>query len=281
MPVSMTDIHVRPEQRMSAVDDAEGVVQSDERARAWHALASWPAGHPSRLAARNELVALHMPLVHYLAERYRGRGETLEDLVQVGAVGLIKSVDRYDPLRGVAFSTFATPTILGEIKRHFRDKTWLVRVPRHLKDLRTHLVTAREDLSHELMRSPTVTELAARLGLTEEEVLEALDASNAYSATSLDAPGGENGRSTGMALEDQLGESDHGLDLVEMRHCVAPLLDALPERQRKIIFLRFFRDKTQVEIAGELGISQMHVSRLLSQTLSRLHDQVLAEAKAS
>lgn len=276
--VDIVDLDYRPPLQSAPSDKPAAKVDlADARERAWQVLASCSAGDPARLEARNELVALHMPLVHFLAQRYRDRGETLEDLVQVGAVGLIKSVDRYDPLRGVAFSTFATPTILGEIKRHFRDRTWMVRVPRHLKELRSLLMTAREELSHQLSRSPTIAELAAHMELTEDEVLEGLDAANAYSATSLDAPGEAEG-STGISREDQLGAADAGLDLVEMRHCVAPLLDALPERERRIIFLRFFRDKTQVEIAAELGISQMHVSRLLSQTLSRLHEKVTAEA---
>lgn len=216
--------------------------------------------------------------VAYLAGRYRDRGESLEDLIQVGAVGLINSVDRFDPGRGVAFSTFAAPTILGEIKRHFRDRTWMIRVPRALQELKIRLTNAREELSQQLSRSPTVAELAAFMDLTEDEVLEGLDAANAYSATSLDA-GGEGQPSIGRSLETYLGVADDAYELVERRQCVAPLLDALPERERQIIFLRFFRDKSQQEIARELGISQMHVSRLLSQTLQRLHDELTADAK--
>jgi RNA polymerase sigma-B factor len=253
--------------------------QDEERERLWALLDTLPTGHPARLDVRNELVASHMPLVYYLARRYRDRGETLADLIQVGSVGLIKSVDRFDRTRGVVFSTFATPTILGEIKRHFRDKTWMVRVPRQLQELKAHLVAAREELSHTLSRSPTVAELAAFMELSEEQVLEVLDAANAYSATSIDAPSdGENPQS--RSIEEQLGAADDALELVERRQCVAPLLDALPERERRIIFLRFFRDKTQVEIAEELGISQMHVSRLLSQTLSQLHEKLTAELDA-
>jgi RNA polymerase sigma-B factor len=235
----------------------------------WTLLDSLPAGHPDRLDARNELVALHMPLVRFLAQRYRNRGEMIDDVIQVGSVGLIKSVDRFDRTRGVAFSTFATPTILGEIRRHFRDRTWMVRVPRPLQDLKARLSAAREDLSQQLGRSPTIAEIAAFLELTEEQVLDGLEAANAYSAISIEAPSdGES--SIGLAIEARLGVIDEGLDLVERRQCVAPLLDALPERERRIIFLRFFRDMTQSEIAAELGISQMHVSRLLTRTLAQL-----------
>jgi RNA polymerase sigma-B factor len=247
-----------------------------DEAGLWALLESLPADHPERQDVRNDLVALHMPLVRFLARRYRDRGEALEDLLQVGAVGLIKSVDRFDPHRGVVFSTFATPTILGEIKRHFRDKAWMVRVPRQLQELKGRLGTAREELAHRLGRSPTIAELADFMGLTQEQVLEGFDAANAYSAVSIDAPVAGEG-SVGASIEDKLGAEDGALDLVERRHCVAPLLDALPERERQIIFLRFFREKTQAEIAEELGLSQMHVSRLLSQTLGRLHEKLTLE----
>jgi RNA polymerase sigma-B factor len=247
---------------------------TDEREELWELLDSLPAQHPARRDVRNQIVAAHLPLVVYLARRYCDRGESLEDLIQVGSVGLIKSVDRFDRSRGAAFSSFATPTILGEIRRHFRDKTWLIRVPRSLQELRMRLTTAREQLSHDLSRSPTVAELAAFMKLSEEEVLEGLDAANAYSATSLDAPIDTDST---RSLEDRLGAPDEALELVEMRHCVAPLLEALSERERQIIVLRFFRDKTQTQIADELGISQMHVSRLLSQTLKRLRDQLAAD----
>jgi RNA polymerase sigma-B factor len=237
-----------------------------------------PAEYPQHHEVRNRIVEAHMPLVIYLARRYRDRGETLEDLIQVGSVGLIKSVDRFDRSHGVAFSTFATPTILGEIRRHFRDKTWTVRVPRQLQEIRLGLSAAREELSQRLSRSPTIAELAAFMELSEEQVLEGLDAANAYSTTSLDAP---TDSETSRTLEDRLGVADSAIDLVERRQCVAPLLDALPERERYILFLRYFRDRTQVQIAEELGISQMHVSRLLSQTLTRLHDRLTGQVDAA
>jgi RNA polymerase sigma-B factor len=255
---------------------ADSPAPPDDPDRLWELLDALPVDHPARRDVRNEIVAAHMPLVTYLARRYQNRGETLEDLIQVGSLGLIKSVDRFDRRHGVAFSSFATPTILGEIKRHFRDRTWMIRVPRGLQELRIRLNTAREELCQQLWRSPTVAELATFMELTEDEVLEGLDAANAYSATSLDAPVDGHASMHGV-LESRLSAVDDALDLVERRRCVAPLLDALPERERQIIFLRFFRDKSQVEIAHELGISQMHVSRLLSQTLDRLHRQLTVE----
>jgi RNA polymerase sigma-B factor len=260
--------------------DNDRQTPAEERSGLWTLLESLPSQHPAHREVRNDLVAAHMPLVIYLAQRYRDRGESLDDLIQVGSVGLINSVDRFDPARGVAFSTFATPTILGEIRRYFRDKACLVRVPRSLQELRIGLTSAREELSHQLSRSPTVAELATFMELTEEEVLDGLDAANAYCAISLDAPV-DGDSTTPRSLEDQLGESDVALELVEMRHCVAPLLDTLSERERRIIFLRFFRDRTQTQIAEELGISQMQVSRLLSQTLGRLREKLAADSCAS
>jgi RNA polymerase sigma-B factor len=196
-----TDIHA---------DSPTAAPVGDSRDQLWDLLESLPTGHPARREVRNEIVAAHLPLAVYLAQRYRDRGENLDDLIQVASVGLIKSVDRYDRSHGVAFSTFATPTVLGEIRRHFRDKMWMVRVPRPLQELRTRLVTAREELSHQLSRSPTIAELAGFMHLTEDEVLEALDAANAYSATSLDAPSGAD-YTTGRRLEEQLGAVDNGL----------------------------------------------------------------------
>jgi RNA polymerase sigma-B factor len=242
---------------------------------AWLCMATAPDGDPSRAAARDELVEAHLPLVHFLARRYERRGEPLDDLVQVGVIGLIKAIDRFDPDRGVAFSTFATPTIVGEIKRHFRDRTWMVRVPRPLQELRSKLVPTREALTQQLGRAPTIAELAEALELSEDEVLEGLDAATAYSAMSLDAPAHDDGATS--YLEARLGAADDAYDLVEKRRSVAPLLDALPERERRIIFLRFFRDMSQSEIGRELGISQMHVSRILSQTLARLNTAVMSE----
>ena len=216
---------------------------------------------------RSELVELHLPLAEYLARRFGNRGEPHEDLVQVATIGLIKAIDRFDLERGVAFSTYATPTIVGEIKRHFRDRGWTIRVPRRLQEIQAVINQAVSDLGQELGRSPTVAELAKRAGMSEEEILEGLESANAYSPLSLDAPdpSGEVG-----AVIEQLGDYDDALDAVVDRETVKPLLDKLDARAKRILLLRFFRNMTQSQIAEELGISQMHVSRLLSRTLADL-----------
>ncbi len=237
-----------------------------------HAL---PADDPKRARLRDQLVEIHLPLVEYLARRFRNRGEPLDDLVQVATIGLIKSVDRFDLERGVEFSTYATPTIVGEIKRHFRDKGWAIRVPRRLQELKLSLTKATSDLSQKNGRAPTVAELAGYLGLTEEEILEGLESANAYSAVSLDAPDG--GDDDSPAVADSLGMIDEALEGVEYRESLKPLLDKLPAREKRILMLRFFGGMTQSQIASDLGISQMHVSRLLARTLAQLRVGLLAE----
>ena len=216
---------------------------------------------------RDQLVEMHLPLAEYLARRFGNRGELHEDLVQVATIGLIKAIDRFDLGRGVAFSTYATPTIVGEIKRHFRDRGWTIRVPRRLQEIQSVINQAVSDLGQELGRSPTVAELAKKVGMTEEEILEGLESANAYSPLSLDAPdpSGEVG-----AVIEQLGDYDDALDAVVDRETIKPLLEQLDARAKRILLLRFFRNMTQSQIAEELGISQMHVSRLLSRTLADL-----------
>ncbi|HEX5494888.1 MAG TPA: RNA polymerase sigma factor SigF [Mycobacteriales bacterium] len=250
--------------------------QEDDRdyaRRLFGLLASLPDGSADRQRARDTLVEMHLPLVEYLARRFSGRGEPLDDLVQVGTIGLIKAVDRFDLERGVEFSTYATPTVVGEIKRHFRDKGWTVRVPRRLQELRASLSAATAELTQSLGRSPTVAELAGKLGVDEEAVLEGLESANAYAALSLDANDNEGGQS----VADTLGAEDDALEGVEYREALKPLLDTLPERERRILLLRFFGNMTQSQIANELGISQMHVSRLLARTLSQLRERLLVE----
>jgi RNA polymerase sigma-B factor len=230
---------------------------------------------PERTRLREQLVEAHLPLVEYLARRFRNRGEPLDDLIQVATIGLIKSVDRFDLERGVEFSTYATPTIVGEIKRHFRDKGWAIRVPRRLQELKLSLTKATSELSQKNGRSPTVAELATHLGMSEEEILEGLESANAYSAVSLDAPDG--GDDDSPAVADSLGMMDDALEGVEYRESLKPLLEQLPPREKKILMLRFFGNMTQSQIAGELGISQMHVSRLLARTLAQLRQGLLVE----
>ncbi|GAA4535054.1 MULTISPECIES: RNA polymerase sigma factor SigF [Nonomuraea] len=230
---------------------------------------------PRRQRIRDELVELHLPLVEYLARRFRNRGEWLDDLTQVATIGLIKSIDRFDLNRGVEFSTYATPTIVGEIKRHFRDKGWAVRVPRRLQELKLSLTKAISELSQREGRAPTVAELAAFLKMTEEEVLEGLESANAYSTVSLDAP--DSGDDDAPAVSDSLGIVDESLEGVEYRESLKPLLERLPPREKRILLLRFFGNMTQSQIATELGISQMHVSRLLARTLAQLREGLTAD----
>ncbi|MGP4083387.1 RNA polymerase sigma factor SigF [Streptomyces sp. KR55] len=231
-------------------------------------------GSPEYAELRNQLVRMHLPLVEHLARRFRNRGEPLDDLTQVATIGLIKSVDRFDPDRGVEFSTYATPTVVGEIKRHFRDKGWAVRVPRRLQELRLSLTTATAELSQLHGRSPTVHELAEKLSISEEEVLEGLESANAYSTLSLDVPDTDD---ESPAVADTLGAEDEALEGVEYRESLKPLLEDLPPREKRILLLRFFGNMTQSQIAQEVGISQMHVSRLLARTLAQLREKLLVE----
>ena len=221
-----------------------------------------------REGARDSLVHLHLPLVEHCARRFRNRGEPFEDLVQVGTIGLIKSVDRFDPERGVEFSTYATPTIIGEIKRYFRDKGWAIRVPRRLQELRMQIGSATAELTQSLGRSPTAGELAERVGCSVEEIIEGIESSNAYSTLSLDATDDSDDGTASML--DALGADDAGLEHVEIRESLKPLLDRLEPREKRILLLRFFKNQTQSQIAEEIGVSQMHVSRLLSRTLDQL-----------
>jgi RNA polymerase sigma-B factor len=222
---------------------------------------------------RDELVLMHQPLAEYLARRFSGRGEPLEDLVQVAMVALIKAIDRYDPGREVKFSTYATATIVGELKRHFRDKGWALRVPRRLQETGLRVSRVVSELSQELGRSPTVNEIAERTGLTSEEVVEGMDTVHAYSTTSLDAPIDDEGTTSAQ----QIGGEDETLEILEGWASVAPALRRLPARERRILYLRFFRGLSQTRIAEELGISQMHVSRLLSRTLRQLREKIAGE----
>ena len=217
--------------------------------------------------ARDQALVELMPLVRALAMRYAGRGEPLEDLVQVGSIGLIKAVDRFDVDRGVDFTSYAVPTIVGEIRRHFRDKAWAMHVPRRLKELSLRLSRVLDQLTNELGRSPTIAELAQAAGVDEEEAIDALDSMNAYSTRSLQAPFDDG---SDDSLTEKLGEEEIGYAEIEDGALVEAGLDALDERERRIVELRFFEEMTQSQIAYVIGFSQMHVSRLLSHALSRL-----------
>jgi RNA polymerase sigma-B factor len=219
---------------------------------------------------RDSLVAIHLPLVRYLAQRFTGRGEPADDLLQVGTIGLLQSIDRFEPERGLEFSTFATPNIVGEIKRHFRDRGGIVRVPRRLQELQAEIAIEVNDLSQRLGRAPTVAELADHLGVSPEQVIEATDSARAYSAVPIDVPNA----ATGRTVADSLAESDTALDHVELRHALRPALAGLAERERQALLLRFVENKTQSEIAEVLGVSQVHVSRLLAKTLAELRGKL-------
>jgi len=254
---------------------APGTGADTEAERLLGQLASLDPGTPEHDRAREQVVEIHLPLVRQLARRYRSRSEPMEDILQAGAVGLVKAIDRYEPDRG-PFLPFAVPTILGEIKRFFRDTSWSVRVPRRLRDRRLELFRTTDSLTQRFGRAPTVSELAVQLKLTEEEVLEGLDACAAYTTSSLDAPALADDE--GITLADQLGEDDEELDLVEQREGIEPALEELPARERDILLMRFYGNMTQAQIGEQVGISQMHVSRLLSRSLEQLRQRLAANA---
>ena len=228
--------------------------------------------HAGDERAREQLAERYLPLARRLARRYQRSEEPLEDLEQVASLGLLKAIDRFDADRAVAFSSFAVPTILGEVKRHFRDRTWSVRVPRDLQELALRVDRAAAELSLERRRAPTVSELAEAVGATEEQVLEALRAAGAYHAGSLDAPraGRADTETPGESLADALGEEEQGFERAEERATLAPLLAHVSHRERLVLVLRFGEDMTQAEIGERIGVSQMQVSRLIRQALARL-----------
>jgi RNA polymerase sigma-B factor len=231
------------------------------------------------LHAREQLIEQYMSLVRSLARRYSYRGEQLEDLVQIGAIGLIKAIDRFDLERGVELTTYATPNIIGEIKRHFRDKGWSVRVPRGLQELNVQLSRLIEQLTVQLGRSPTIAELAKASGSPEEEVLEALESGRAYSSLSLSTGGGD-GEDDLDPLES-IGTEEHQYEVSEDRAVLAPGFRVLDERERKILQLRFFDGLTQSQIAQQVGISQMHVSRLIRRSLEKIRDEIAADEETA
>jgi RNA polymerase sigma-B factor len=228
-----------------------------------------PPHHERRAELRDQLVKGHLPVAQHIARRFAHRGEPLDDLEQVATLGLINAVDRFEPQRGVDFLSYAVPTITGEVRRHFRDQGWAMRVPRSLKDLHVTIGAAISELSQHLGRAPTATELSRHLGLPREQIVEGLEAAGAYRGKSLDSLlVDEDGASSTLA--DAIGTADTELERVEYREALKPLLAELPERERMILMLRFFGNMTQTQIAERVGISQMHVSRLLTQTLATL-----------
>jgi RNA polymerase sigma-B factor len=230
-------------------------------------------------AAREQLIERYMSLVRSLARRYAHRGEHLDDLIQIGAIGLIKAIDRFELDRGVELTTYATPNIIGEIKRHFRDKGWAVRVPRGLQELSVQLSRLVEQLTVQLGRSPTIAEIAEAADVEEEEVLEALESGRAYTSVSLSSAGGSDNEDELDPLES-IGSEEHQYEISEDRAVLAPGFQVLDERERKILHLRFFEGLTQSQIAQQVGISQMHVSRLIRRSLEKIREEIAGEEQA-
>jgi RNA polymerase sigma-B factor len=224
---------------------------------------------------RDKIVERCLPLADHIARRFEGRGEHRDDLVQVARVGLVNAVARFDVDTGSDFVSFAVPTIMGEVRRHFRDNSWSVKVPRRLKELHLRLGAATADLSQRLGRAPTASELAGELEMDRTEVIEGLVAGSSYNTLSIDSGGSSgSGDDEARAIADTLGDVDTGLERIENREALRPLLDGLPERERTVLVLRFFESMTQTQIAERVGISQMHVSRLLAKSLARLRDEL-------
>ncbi|MEU0144694.1 RNA polymerase sigma factor SigF [Streptomyces sp. NPDC006288] len=265
------------------IEDAGKVAPQDARAMSklfFDRIQVLEEGTHEHQYARNTLIEMNLSLVRFAASRFRNRGgDDTEDIIQVGTIGLIKAIDRFDLSREVEFATFAVPYIVGEIKRFFRDTTWSVHVPRRLQELRVELAKAKEQLSAKLDRDPTVAELAAHLDLPEEEIIEGLVAANGYSAGSLDTPSADSeSGSDQRAYAELLGEDDPAMESVENLHTLAPLLRQLDDRERKIVQMRFGQEMTQAQIGAELGVSQMHVSRLLSRIVQRLRAGMSVDA---
>ncbi|MER8038494.1 RNA polymerase sigma factor SigF [Streptomyces hydrogenans] len=260
------------------IPDTLAVAPKDARALSkvfFRELAVLEEGTHEYQYARNTLIEMNMSLVRYAAGRFRHRADEMEDIVQVGMIGLIKAIDRFELSREVEFTTFAVPYIVGEIKRFFRDTSWAVHVPRRLQEARVELAKATEELSTRLGRTPTVKELAELMSLTEAEVTEARLASNGYNSSSLDAALSGDDEDRDASLTDFIGSEDPAMELVEDFHSLAPLIADLDDRDRRIIHLRFVEELTQAEIGERLGCSQMHVSRLLARTVKRLRAGLL------
>ena len=264
-----------PYERTKSPRSAHRYDDTPDTDAAFRRIAALPDG-PEKSALRQEVVCAWMPMAVRLARRFRHRGETFEDLKQVAQLGLVKAVSRFDPSLGTAFPSFAIPTILGEVKRHFRDELWIVHVPRRVQELRGQVRSADRELSTARGGAiPAVHEIAAHTGLTEAEVRLGQGALESFAARSLDAVPGSS--SAGHPLTDTLGGTEPGFDRVVNHEALRPLLRALPERERQILYMRFFCEMTQARIGLQLGVSQMHISRLLTRICARLHDQMMAD----
>lgn len=253
-----------------AVAEAGSVTGYDDLPDLFDRLAAVEPGTAEHAALRDELISRCVPLADHIARKFSGRGEPFDDLTQVARVGLVHAVDRFDPARGSNFLSFAVPTIMGEVRRYFRDHTWAMRVPRRVKETHLRIGAAIDTLSQSLGRSPTAKEIAAELGVDPDEVTQAVIAGNAYQPSSIDAAA--LGRESDASLLDTLGEEEAQFERVEEYVAIRPLLAGLPERERRILTMRFFESMTQTQIAKQMGISQMHVSRILAKTLARLRE---------
>ncbi|MET7771934.1 RNA polymerase sigma factor SigF [Nocardia sp. NPDC005366] len=240
-------------------------------------VASLAADDPRRAVLRDEVIERCLPLAEHIARKFAGRGEMFDDLLQVARLGLVQAVDRFDVTRGSSFLAFAVPTVMGEVRRHFRDHTWAVRVPRRTKEIQLGIGPVVEMLSQRLGRGPRAREIAAELGVDLAEVTQALIAGNAYQAASIDTVTGDDTEASALPLLDNLGVEEPSFHLIEDYLAVRPLIEALPERERRVLIMRFFESKTQSQIAESLGVSQMHISRILSGTLQSLREQVLRD----
>jgi RNA polymerase sigma-B factor len=235
-----------------------------------------PCGSVEHCELRERIVRRCLPLAEHIARRYDGRGEPRDDLVQTARLGMLNAIDRFNPDSGSDFLSFAVPTIMGEVKRYFRDSGWSVHVPRRLKESRAQITTATAELSQRMGRAPTPSELAGELGMDRQEVVESLIAAQCYQTRSLDAPVGGDNDDSGSSIVERLGSHDTSIDAVEFREALRPLVAQLPQRERDILTMRFFGSQTQTQIAERLGISQMHVSRLLARTLAQLREGLTA-----
>lgn len=240
-------------------------------------LAALDEADPRREGMREELIGRCLPLAEHIARKFAGRGENFDDLLQVARLGLVQAADRFDVTRGSSFLSFAVPTIMGEVRRHFRDNTWSVRVPRRTKEIQLSIGATVEELSQRLGRMPRAREIAQELDVDIVEVTQALIAGNAYQSSSIDAVAGDDIENAPLPLLESLGEEEPSYHLVEDYLAVRPLIEELPERERQVLIMRFFESKTQSQIAEVLGVSQMHVSRILSKTLNQLRDQALRD----
>ncbi|MET8781924.1 MULTISPECIES: RNA polymerase sigma factor SigF [unclassified Streptomyces] len=282
---TVTDRTVRTrvgEESLPTVTDPRTIAPRDARELSrqfFQRLSTLEEGTHEHQYARNTLIEMNMSLVRFAAGRFRNRGDDMEDIVQVGMIGLIKAIDRFEISREVEFTSFAVPYIVGEIKRFFRDTTWAVHVPRRLQELRVELAKAREELATRLDREPTVAELAALMNLPEDEVIEAQIAANGYNSSSLDATLTGDDQDGEAVLADFIGEEDDGMALVEDFHTLAPLVAKLSERDRTIIHMRFVEEATQADIGARLGCSQMHVSRLIKRIIQQLRCGMLDDVR--